>query len=63
MNNFYILIWVHRGFIQEPEIFKSKKEAIIRKTQIKRSVFNRDYDEINIFEKEYLNKISQSIPI
>ncbi len=51
MNNFYILIWVHRGFIQEPEIFKSKKEAIIRKTQIKRSVFNRDYDEINIFER------------
>lgn len=51
MNNFYVLIWVHHGFIQEPEIFKNKKEALFRKEKIQSSGFNRDYDEIGIFRK------------
>jgi hypothetical protein len=51
MNNFFILIWVHRGFIQEPEIFKCKKDALFRKTQIQKRGFNSDYDEIDIFRK------------
>ncbi len=51
MKKIWILIYVHRGFIQEPEIFSDKKLAENRK-QIILNNFNCDYDEIGIYEKE-----------
>jgi hypothetical protein len=51
MKKIFVLIWVHRGFIQDPEIFYNKKEAELRKEKIQGHLFNPDYDEINIFEK------------
>lgn len=50
MKKIWILVYVHRGFIQEPEIFLDKKSALSRKEGILRH-FNKDYDEIEIFEK------------
>ncbi len=52
MKNIFILIWVHRGFIQDPEIFFNRKDAELRKEKIKSHGFNSAYDEIDIFEKE-----------
>lgn len=51
MKKIWILIYIHRGFIQEPEIFPDKKSAESRKQMILNN-FNRDYDEIGIYEKE-----------
>ncbi len=51
MKKIWILIYVHRGFIKEPEIFSDKKSAESRKHIILNN-FNRDYDEIEIYEKE-----------
>ena len=54
MKKIWVLIYVHRGFIQEPEIFSDKKSAESRKRIILNN-FNRDYDdEIGIYEKEVL---------
>jgi hypothetical protein len=50
MKNIWILIYVHRGLIQEPEIFFEFETAQKRKAIIM-SDFNPDYDEIDIFEK------------
>jgi hypothetical protein len=50
MKKIWILIYVHRGFIQEPEIFLKIKNAEKRKKSIMQN-FNPDYDEISIFEK------------
>ncbi len=51
MKIIYILIWVHRGFIQEPEIFYSAKDAEKRKNEIETNGFNPDYDELDVFKK------------
>lgn len=51
MKKIWILIYVHRGLIQEPEIFTDEKSAEIRKKVILKN-FNPDYDEIGIYEKE-----------
>ena len=51
MKKIWILIYVHRGFIQEPIIFIDKKSALMRKKEILKR-FNRDYDEIELFEKQ-----------
>ncbi len=53
MKNIFILVWVHRGFIQIPEIFNNRFDAELRKEKIKEKGFNQDYDEIDIFEKEF----------
>ncbi|HEX9650741.1 MAG TPA: hypothetical protein VGA21_09275 [Cyclobacteriaceae bacterium] len=54
MKKIWILIHVHKGFIQEPEIFSDKKSAESRNRIIPNN-FNRDYDdEIGIHEKEVL---------
>ncbi|MDE0471947.1 MAG: hypothetical protein OXH57_08405 [Ekhidna sp.] len=50
MKKIWILIEVKRGLIVEPQIFYSQKEAEKRKQFLMKS-FNRDYDEIEIFEK------------
>ena len=50
MKKIWILIYVHRGFIQEPEIFLEMKEAENRKKNVMKN-FNPDYDEIGIYEK------------
>ncbi|MEA3446341.1 MAG: hypothetical protein U9R19_16610 [Bacteroidota bacterium] len=52
MKRLFFLFWVHRGFIQEPEIFYNKKDAELRKEEIEEKGFNNDYDEIEIFEKD-----------
>ncbi len=51
MKKIWILIFVYRGFIQEPEIFIDEDSALLRKKEILKN-FNRDYDEIEIFSKE-----------
>jgi len=51
MNKIWILIHVHRGLIQEPELFSDEQSAETRK-QIILMHFNPDYDEIGIYEKE-----------
>jgi hypothetical protein len=51
MGTIFILIWVHHGLIQNPEIFFDRKDAELRKDNIKMHLFNPDYDEIDIFEK------------
>jgi hypothetical protein len=50
MNAFWILVLVKRGCIEEPEIFSSLREAQKRKRELLKN-FNRDYDEVGIFEK------------
>lgn len=50
MERIWILVYTHRGIIYSPEIFKDEKSAIERKKEIFKKV-NKDYDEIEIFEK------------
>jgi len=50
MKKFWILIYVFHGLIQEPELFFNKKDALKRKKEILKD-FNRDYDELKIFEE------------
>ena len=49
MKKIWILIYVHRGFIQEPEIFYKKIEANKRMNELLKD-FNPDYDEVEVFE-------------
>lgn len=51
MKKIFVLVWVHRGFIQKPEIYSTLKGAERRMSAIKQSGFNQDYDEIEIFEE------------
>jgi hypothetical protein len=51
MQKIWILSFVKRGFIQEPEIFYDEISALNRKNIIMQE-FNPDYDELNIFEKQ-----------
>ena len=51
MKTIWILIQVKKGFIDEPEIFFSEIEAE-KKKELLMANFNKDYDEIEIFEKE-----------
>ena len=51
MKTIWILVQVKRGLIEEPEIFLSEAEAG-RKKQILMVDFNRNYDEIDIFERQ-----------
>jgi len=55
MKKIWILVYVYRGLIQQPEIFSSEIAALKRKQQILKN-FNHDYDEVEIFEKN-TNKI------
>lgn len=52
MKKIFVLIWVYRGLIQDPEIFYNRNDAELRKEKIQRKGFNPDYDEINVFEKD-----------
>lgn len=51
MKKIWILIYAHRGFIQAPEIFIDENSALEKKREILKN-FNKDYDEIEIFEKQ-----------
>lgn len=53
MKKFWIVIYVHRGFIQEPEIFFDEKAALSRKLTLL-SEINPDYDEVKVFEKHVI---------
>ncbi|MFP4369908.1 MAG: hypothetical protein ACOC2K_02850 [Bacteroidota bacterium] len=46
----YLLIWVYRGIIQDPEVFQNRNDAESRMQSIKEDSFNPDYDELEIFE-------------
>ena len=50
MRKIWILTFVKRGFIQEPEIFHDARSAQNREKKLMLD-FNPDYDEIGIFEK------------
>jgi len=50
MIKIWIVVNVKKGFIQEPEIFFSLKEATQRKSSLLKTI-NPDYDEIDVFEK------------
>jgi len=51
MRKIWILSYVKRGFIQDPEIYYDASFALKRKKVLLQD-FNPDYDEIKIFEKE-----------
>lgn len=53
MKQIYVLIWVHHGLIQNPELFSKRIFAEKRKKYIKMTGFNTDYDEIMIFKKRF----------
>ena len=57
MKTIWILIHVHHGLIQEPEIFYNKQLALKRKKKILQD-FNPDYDEIELFENK--TKLNQN---
>ena len=50
MKKLWILVYVYRGFIVEPEVFDNEKSAAERMEKILEN-FNADYDEVEIFEK------------
>ncbi len=52
MKKIWILIYVNRGLIQEPEIFFDEPSALKRKRKLLKN-FNPDYDEVEVFEKLY----------
>ena len=51
MKKIWIVIHVHHGLIQEPEIFTNEQSALRKKKKILET-FNADYDEIEIFTKQ-----------
>jgi hypothetical protein len=51
MKKIWVLIYVYRGLIQEPEIFYDKDSAVKRESVLL-SEMNPDYDEVGVFEKE-----------
>lgn len=55
MKKIWILIYVTRGLIQEPEIFLDEISASKRKQKILKN-FNHDYDEVEVYEKQ-INKV------
>lgn len=50
MKKIWIIVHVHHGLIQEPELFFSRHLALRRKKELLKD-FNHDYDELEIFEK------------
>lgn len=52
MKKYWILVYVHHGIIQEPEIFFDENSAIRRRKTFLKN-FNADYDEIEVFEKTF----------
>jgi hypothetical protein len=52
MKTIWILIYVHHGLIQEPEIFSDEQSALKKKKTILKH-FNEDYDEIEVFESSF----------
>ena len=50
MKRIWILVLVKRGLIEEPEIYFRLQSARERRDWLMRD-FNRDYDELEIFEK------------
>jgi hypothetical protein len=52
MKKVWAVVLVKRGFIQCPEIYYSYKAAIHRKKTLLKD-FNRDYDELEIFELSF----------
>lgn len=51
MKKIWLVIHIHRGFIQEPEIFFDELSAVERKLTLLKEI-NPDYDEVEIFAKQ-----------
>jgi len=51
MIKIFVLIWIHRGHVQEPEFYFDLRDAEQRLTSIQKELYNPDYDEVRIFEK------------
>jgi hypothetical protein len=49
MKTIWILIYVHHGLIQPPELFPDKTLALARRSEILQR-WNKDYDEVELFE-------------
>lgn len=58
-NKVFVLIYTHHGLIQDPEFFMSYSEAKRRENQITKKSFSSDYDEIEIFEKDFSKPFCQ----
>lgn len=58
MKKIWLLIHVHHGLIQEPEIFFDRNLVAKRKSALL-SQIDPDYDEIKIFEKVLTDDIFQ----
>ncbi len=50
MKTIWLLIFVHHGLIQEPEIFFDEISAMKRKSVLL-SQIKLDYDEVEVFKK------------
>ncbi len=50
MKRIWILVYVWRGLIQEPEMFLDVDAADVRRAEILKD-FDPAYDEIEVFEK------------
>lgn len=49
MRDPWILIYVHHGQIQAPELFPDETSALARRREILQRC-NKDYDEVELFE-------------
>ena len=49
MKTIWILIHVHHGLIQPPELFQDEISALARRSEILQRC-NNDYDEVELFE-------------
>ncbi len=50
MIKIWVIVRTFRGLLIEPEIYYSRKEAVLRKRELIKEV-NPQYDEIEIFNK------------
>ena len=50
MKKIWIVVYVWRGLIEEPQIFFDEASAMKRKRQILKTL-NPAYDEVDVFEK------------
>ncbi|MBI2967971.1 MAG: hypothetical protein HYY40_09180 [Bacteroidetes bacterium] len=59
MRKIWILVHSHSGVIEEPEIYFDESSAMQKKKKLTKD-FNLDYDDIQVFEKEIIQKLITS---
>ncbi len=50
MKKLWIVVYVHRGMIQDPELFFDAESALTRETEI-RQTMNRDYMNLRCLKR------------